>query len=137
VTKWKGQNIKVVEDIGFKLWYICTMSIKNGVDIVFDNSLKDGVVDIKCQEDIIILVKLLVRDLIFNIISTYAPQIGLNKSVKIQFWKELNALVSSVSISKKLFIEDLNVYVGSARVSFDGVHGVLDMGVGTKKGMVS
>jgi hypothetical protein len=45
------------------------------------------VVNIKRQGDMIILVKLLVRDLIFNVISAYAPQIGLNKSVKIQFWE--------------------------------------------------
>jgi hypothetical protein len=34
----------------------------------------------------------------------------------------LDALVSSVSNSKKLFIGDLNGHVGSTRVGFDGVH---------------
>jgi hypothetical protein len=72
----------------------------------------------------IILVKLLVGDLIFNVISAYAPQIGLNESVKRQFWKELDILVSSIPISEKLFIGgDLNGHVGSTRVGFDGVHG--------------
>jgi hypothetical protein len=37
------------------------------------------VVDIKRQGDRIILVKLLVEDLVFNVISTYVPQIGLNE----------------------------------------------------------
>jgi hypothetical protein len=83
-----------------------------------------GVVDIKHQGDRIILVKLLVGDLVFNVISAYTPQIGLNESVKMQFWEELDALVSSVPISKKLFIGgDLNGHVGSTRVGFDGVHG--------------
>jgi hypothetical protein len=63
-----------VEDTGFKLWYTGTTSTKNKVDIVFDKSLKDGVMDIKRQADMIILVKLLIRDLIFNVISAYAPQ---------------------------------------------------------------
>jgi hypothetical protein len=68
-------------------------------------------------------VKLLVGDLIFNIISAYTPQIGLNESIKRQFWEQLDALVSSVLISKKLFIGgDLNGHVGSTRVGFDGVH---------------
>jgi hypothetical protein len=90
---------------------------------VLDKSLKDGVVDIKRHGDMIILVKLLVGDLVFNVISAYAPQIGLNKSVKMQFWEELDALVSSVPISEKLFIGgDLNGHVGSTRVGFDGVH---------------
>jgi hypothetical protein len=40
-----------------------------------------------------------------------------------QFWEKLDALVSSVQISEKLFIGgDLNVHVGSTRVGFDGVH---------------
>jgi hypothetical protein len=69
-------------------------------------------------------VKLLIRDLISNAISAYASQIDLNESVKMQFWEELDALISSMSNSEKLFIGgDLNVHVGSTRVGFDGVHG--------------
>jgi hypothetical protein len=109
---------------GFKLWYTGTTTNKNGVGIVLDKSLKDGVVDIKRQGDRIILLKLLVGNLIFNVISAYAPQIGLNESIKIQFWEQLDALVSSVPISEKLFIGgDINGHVGSTRVGFDGVHG--------------
>jgi hypothetical protein len=89
---------------------------------MLDKSLKDGVVDIKRQGDMIILVKLLVGDLIFNVISAYAPQIGFNASAKMQFWEELDALVSSMPISEKLFIGDLNGHVGSTRVGFDEVH---------------
>jgi hypothetical protein len=90
---------------------------------VLDKSLKDGVVDIKRQGDMIILVKLLIVDLIFNVISAYTLQIGLNESVKMQFWEELDALISSMSISEKFFIGgDLNGHVGSTRVGFDGVH---------------
>jgi exonuclease III len=83
--KWKGQKVKEVEDTDFKLWYTGTTTNKNGVGIVLDKSLKDGVVDIKQQGDMIILVKLFVGDLVFNIISAYAPQIGLNESIKRQF----------------------------------------------------
>jgi exonuclease III len=46
-TKWKGQKAKEVEDTGFKLWYTGTTTNKNGVDIMLDKSLKNGVVDIK------------------------------------------------------------------------------------------
>jgi hypothetical protein len=60
------------------------------------------VVDIKPQGDIIILVKLLVGDLVFNVISAYTPQIGLNESVKRQFWVELNTLVSNPSLRSSL-----------------------------------
>jgi exonuclease III len=83
--KWKGQKAKEVEDTGFKLWYATNTSTKNGVGIVLNRSLKDGVVDIKREGDMIVLVKLFVGDLVFNVISAYAPQIGLNESVKMQF----------------------------------------------------
>jgi hypothetical protein len=83
-------------------------------------------VDIKRQGDKIILVKLLVGDLIFNVISAYAPQIGLNES---------DALVSSVPISEKLFIGgDLNRHVGSTRVGFEGVHGSFGYGSRNQEG---
>jgi exonuclease III len=48
-TKWKGQKVKDAEDTGFKLWYTRNTLTKNGVGIVLDKSLKDGVVDIKRQ----------------------------------------------------------------------------------------
>jgi hypothetical protein len=85
-----------MEDIDFKLWYTCTTTTKNEVGIALNKSLKDGVVDIKRQGDMIILVKLFVGDLVFNAINAYASQIGFNKRVKRQFWEELDALVSSV-----------------------------------------
>jgi hypothetical protein len=61
-TKWKGQKAKEVEDTGLKFWYAGTMSTKNGIGIVLDKSVKDGVVGIKHQGDMIILVKLLIGD---------------------------------------------------------------------------
>jgi hypothetical protein len=85
-----GQKTKEVKDTGFKLWYTCTTSIKNVVGIVLDKSLKDGVVDIKRLGDMVILVKLLVGDLVFNVISASAPQIDLNESVKRQFCVEVS-----------------------------------------------
>jgi exonuclease III len=84
-TKWNGEKAKEVEDTGFKLWYTGNTSTKNDVGIMLDKTLKDGVVDIKHQGDRIILVKLFIGDLVFNVISAYAPQIGLNESVKMQF----------------------------------------------------
>jgi len=61
---------------------------------------------------------------VLNIISTYASQIGLDESVKRQFWEELNALVCSVPIGEKLLLGgDLNGHVGSSSIGFEGVHG--------------
>ena len=72
-TKWMGQKAKEVENTGFKLWYTGTERNRNGVDILIDKSLKNGVVDVRRQGDRIILVKLVVGDLVLNIVSAYAP----------------------------------------------------------------
>jgi hypothetical protein len=78
---------------------------------------------------------LIFGDLVFNVISAYAPQIGLNESVKRQFWEKLDALVSSMPISEKLFIGgDINGHVGSTRVGFDGVHGGFRYGSRNQEG---
>jgi hypothetical protein len=123
-TKWKGQKAKEVEGSGFKLWYTGTTSGRNGVGILIDKSLKDGVVDVRRQGDRIILVRLVIGDLVLNVISAYAPQVGLSESSKSQFWEDLDSMVSTVPISEKLFIGgDLNGHVGATNVGYERVHG--------------
>jgi hypothetical protein len=73
-----GEKMKEVDDIGFTLWYMGTTTTNNGVGIVIKRSLMDGVVDIKQQGDMIILVKLLIEDFILNVISAYTSQIVLH-----------------------------------------------------------
>ena len=73
-TKWKGQKTKEVDNTGFKLWYTGTTSNKNGVGVLIDKSLKDGVVEVRRQGDRIVLVKLVISDMILNVISAYAPK---------------------------------------------------------------
>jgi exonuclease III len=122
-TKWKGQKAKEVEDTSFKLWYTGSTSGKNGVGILIDRSLKDGVVDVRRQGDRIILVRLVVGDSALNVISAYAPQVGLSESTKRWFWEDLDSMVSTVPISGKIFIEgDLNGHVGATNVGFERVH---------------
>ena len=42
-TKWNGQKAKEVDDTGFKLWYTGATLGRNGVGILIDRSLNDGV----------------------------------------------------------------------------------------------
>jgi exonuclease III len=72
-TKWKGEKAKEVDNTGFKLWYTGTTSNINGAGVLIDKSLKDGVVEVIRQRDRIILVKLVVSDMVINVISPYAP----------------------------------------------------------------
>jgi hypothetical protein len=58
---------------------------RNGVGILIDKSLKNGVVAVRRQGDKIIMIKLIFGDLVLNIISAYAPQVGLSDDVKRRF----------------------------------------------------
>ncbi|KAG2574523.1 hypothetical protein PVAP13_7KG336600 [Panicum virgatum] len=134
-TKWKGQKTKEVEDTGFKLWYTGATLGRNGVGILIDRSLKDGVVEVRRQGDRIILIRLVVGDSVLNVISAYAPQVGLSESTKMQFWEDLDIMVSTVSTSEKLFIGgDLNGHVGATNVGFERVHGGFGYGSRSQEG---
>ena len=134
-TKWKVQKAKEVEDTGFKLWYTGTTPNKNGVGILINKSLKDGVADVKRRGDQLILAKLVVGDLVLNVISAYAPQVGHNENTKREFWEGLEDLVRSVPTGEKLFIGgDLNGHVGTSNTGFERVHGGFGYGIRNQEG---
>jgi exonuclease III len=72
----------VVKNTGFKLWYIEKERSKNGVGILIDKNLRNEVVAVRRQGDRIIMIKLIFGDLVLNVISVYAPQVGLSDDVK-------------------------------------------------------
>jgi exonuclease III len=90
-----------VENTGFKLWYSGIVANKNGVGILIDKTLKDGVVGVKRQGDRIILVKLVLGDVVLNIISAYAPQVGLSESAKRKFLEDLDGMVRAVPVGDR------------------------------------
>ena len=92
-----------MDNTGFKLWYTGTIANRNGVGVLIDKSLKNGVVGVRGQEDRIILVKLVVGDMVLNVISAYASQVGLDESAKRQFWEDLDDLIRAVPSSEKFF----------------------------------
>jgi exonuclease III len=117
-----------VENTGFKLWYTGNEQSRNCVGILIDKSLKNGVVTVRRQGDRIIMIKLVFGDLVLNVISAYAPQVGLSDDVKRRFWKDLEDMVREVPSSEKLFIGgDLNGHVGTVRGGLRGYMRVLDI----------
>ena len=108
---------------------------RNGVGVLIDKSLKNGVVGVRRQGDRIILVKLVVGDIVLNVINAYAPQVGLDESAKRQFWKDLDGLIRAVPSSEKLFIGgDFNGHVGTTSVGFEAVYGGFGYGSRNQKG---
>ena len=98
-------------------------------------SLKDGVIDVRRRGDRIILVRIVVGDSAVNMISAYAPQVGISESNKRQFWEDLDSMVSTVPVSEKLLIGgDLNGHVGVTNVGFERVHGGFGYGSRSQEG---
>ena len=57
-----------------------------------------------------------------------------SESTKIQFWEDLDSMVSTVSTSEKLFIGDLNGHVGATNVGLERVHGGFGYGSRSQEG---
>ena len=87
------------------------------------------------QGDRIILVKLVVGDKVLNVISAYAPQVGLSEAAKREFWEDLDGMVRGVPSSEKLFIGgDFNGHVGTTSGGFERVHGGFGYGDRNQEG---
>jgi hypothetical protein len=122
-TKWTDKKAKEVKNTCFKLWYTRKEQSRNGVGILIDKRLKNEVVAVMRQWDMIIMIKLIFEDLVLNVISAYAPQVGLSDDVKRRFWEDLEDMVRGMSSSEKLFIGgDLNGYIGIVIGGFEMIH---------------
>ena len=87
------------------------------------------------QGDRIILVKLVVGDKVLNVISAYAPQVGLSEAAKREFWEDLDGMVRGVPSSEKLFIGGyFNGHVGTTSGGFERVHGGFGYGDRNQEG---
>ncbi|KAM1176204.1 hypothetical protein ACFX19_029118 [Malus domestica] len=123
-TKWVGLKAKDLENSGFKLWYSGTNRTRNSVGIIVDKTLTQDVVDVKRVGDRIMAIKIVIGQELINVISAYAPQVGLDMSSKEKFWEDLGDLVQGIAQTEKLFIGgDLNGHVGRETSNYGGFHG--------------
>ncbi|KAL5128566.1 Craniofacial development protein 2 [Glycine soja] len=128
-TKWTGEKAKELDNSGFKLWYTGKIRSRNGVGIIVDKEWKKDVVDVRRVEDRIIVLKLVVGQDTFNVISGYAPQVGLAEHFKVKFWEDLEGVLQDIPQGEKVFLGgDLNGHVGSVARGFEGVHGGFGLG---------
>ncbi|XP_021773583.1 uncharacterized protein LOC110737547 [Chenopodium quinoa] len=63
---------------------------RNGVGMILDERLSKEVIEVYRKNDRLIRVKLLCGKEIVNVISAYAPQVGLDSEEKRQFWEDLD-----------------------------------------------
>ena len=90
-TKWVGAKAKEID--GFKLWYSGVKITTNGVGILVKSDLVERVVDVKRKSDRILSIKLVVGSKVLNVVSVYAPQVGLDEETKRLFWEDLDKVV--------------------------------------------
>ena len=82
-TKWVGEKAREIENTGFKLYYTGKYRNRNEVGIIVDKNFKDDIVIVIRKGDKLILVKLVLGENIINIVSAYAPQVGLDEHTKV------------------------------------------------------
>ena len=79
-TKWVGEKARIIKPLGYKLWCTSRDRNRNGVGVIINKQLHEDVVEVRRKGDRILLVKLIIDRGIFNFISVYAPQVGLDES---------------------------------------------------------
>ncbi|XP_074352102.1 uncharacterized protein LOC141691264 [Apium graveolens] len=74
-TKFRGAKTKEANE--FKLWYSGVITTRNSVGIMLRAQLNNNVVEVNRFNDRVMMIKL-VADVVFvNIVSAYAPHVGL------------------------------------------------------------
>jgi len=122
-----GAKVKEVD--GYKLWYSGSIKARNGVDILVDKELVDFVVEVRRTSDRIMAIKVLVGTEFINVVSVYAPQIGLQDDFKKLLWEDLDTIIQDIPQSEKLFIgEDFNGHIGIDSDGYDTAHGDFSFG---------
>nr|GFB12885.1 hypothetical protein [Tanacetum cinerariifolium] len=94
-------------------------NVINGVGIILKASLKEKVVHVYRYNARIISLTLVIDGETVNVISAYAPHVGLNDEENKTFWDSLDEIVR-----EHVFIGgDLNGHIGVATKGYLSVHG--------------
>ena len=60
--------------------------------------------EVRRKSDCIMSIKLVVGSRILNVVSVFAPQVGLSEEIKRLFWEDLDEVVQSILQSEGLLI---------------------------------
>nr|GEX30209.1 hypothetical protein [Tanacetum cinerariifolium] len=121
-TKWKGSRAR--EGNGYKLWYSGSSSARNDVGIILAGRYTDNVVRVTRRGDRIMAISVVIEGEAVNVISAYAPQVGLSDVDKKRFWDALDEMVRECPTNQHLIIGgDLNGHIGAAADGYAEVHG--------------
>ena len=67
----------------------------NGMAIMLEKKWHDNIIEIKITSDRLMLMKVASEGCVWNIISTYLPQVGCTTAEKEEFYESLEQMVST------------------------------------------
>nr|XP_009784721.1 PREDICTED: craniofacial development protein 2-like [Nicotiana sylvestris] len=93
------------------------------------------VVDVRRVNDRLMTIGLVVGGVTFNVISAYAPQVGLGEEVKRCFWDDLDEVMCDILHYEKLIIGgDFSGHIEVTTRGYDELHGGFGFGVRNEGG---
>lgn len=93
-TRWKDNKVREVGNSSYKLWYYGLDDIQNGNDVIVKPMLKDKVVGVNEKGTRLSRFGLCWDMIYLNVMSAYAPQVGLDGATKDKFWEEMDELMN-------------------------------------------
>ena len=132
-TRWKGESARMFGANGRRykfFWQGCNKGTA-GVGVFIADRWIDSVVNVVRVSERIMYVKLVIGKQIVNIVSAYAPQVGLSAVEKDDFWDSFIIVLSGIPKQASMLIgRDMNGHVGRDADGSSVVHG--GMGFGTR-----
>ena len=114
-TRWEGESARMLGANGIKyklFWQGCNKGTAS-VGVFIAERWIDSVVNVVRVNERIMYVKRVIGKQIVNIVSAYAPQMGLSSEEKDDFWDSFIIVLSAIPKQGSIFIGgDMNDHVG-------------------------
>ena len=112
-TRWKGESVRMLGANGRRYKFFWQGCNKGGVGVFIAERWIDSVVNVVRVNERIMYVKLVIGKQIVNIVSAYAPQVGLSAEEKDDFWDSFIIVLTGIPKQESTFIgSDMNGHVG-------------------------
>ncbi|KAK3553038.1 hypothetical protein QTP86_031196 [Hemibagrus guttatus] len=97
---------------------------RNGVGVVLKEEFVRNVLEVKRVSDRVMSLKLEIEEVMLNVVSGYAPQVGCELEEKERFWSELDEVMESIPTGERVVIgADFNGHVGEGNTGDEEVMG--------------
>ena len=97
-VRYKGEGATTIGsgEEKFKFWYSGCLAGGGGVGVLVRHELARSVVEVERFSHTVMKVKIVIRKVIYQFISVYAPQVGRSDEEKSEFWEKLEDEVAGI-----------------------------------------